>query len=284
MRTEPAPHGTYAPGWLTRLLIRLSQNTPLGRGKARRMMTSLVRRLNPVSIDANLFGQNVRVHTGNNGSEMKALMSPRQYSRREFAFCVDFLGAENPVLVDVGANAGFFSLGLVGKMRGGILIAAEPQPLLHQRLFRNLCAYNDYDWRELNGRNYPQVFTHMAAIGAEAGELSLSVPNGQLGQASVRTLTGVGQIKVPVLSLEDILSKANVSHVDVLKLDVEGYEDVVLIPFLERAPQTIWPKAIVLEHCHRDRWEIDCEGVLLQAGYDIAYKDRTNLMLTLKEG
>jgi len=278
MLAEPSPHGTYAPGWLTRLLIGLSQNTPLGRGKARRLMTSLVRRLNAICIDTKIFGQNVRVHTHNNGSEMKALMNPGQYCRAEFAFCAKYMSGENPVFIDVGANAGLFSLGLIGRMRGGVLIAAEPQPLLHQRLFHNLCTYN----KGMTGR--PEIYTHMAAIGAQAGELMLSVPDEQLGQASALALRGAKQMKVQVCSLLDILSAANVDCIDALKLDVEGYEDVVLIPFLEHAPQAIWPTAIVLEHCHSDRWEVDCERALLQAGYKIAYKDRTNLMLTLKGG
>jgi len=278
MRAEPSPHGTYAPGWLTRLLIGLSQNTPLGRGKARRLMANLVRRLNAVSIDTELFGQNVRVHTHNNASEMKALMKPGLYCQDALAFCARYLPDENAVFVDIGANAGLFSLGVIEQMRQGVLIAAEPHPLLHKRLISNLCAYNK------DRGNRPAVHAHKMAVSALPGELFLSVPETELGQASIRVLKGAKQIKVRACRLEDILNEANVDHVDVLKLDVEGYEDVVLIPFLERAPQAIWPRAIVLEHCHKDRWEVDCELALLQAGYDIAYKDRTNLMLTLKGG
>lgn len=276
MPGTPPPFGSFSPGSATRALLWLSQNTSLGRGKARKVMGACVRVLNKTDIDVVLFGQNIRVHTHHNGPEMKALLNPRKYCRDEFAFCGKYLQAQNPVFVDIGANAGFFSLGMIGKMSGGVLIAAEPQPILHERLTNNLSIYN------LPADNRPIVHAYKVAIGGEAGDLMLSVPD-QLGQASAHILEGASQIKVPMRSLIDILAQAHVTHIDVLKLDVEGYEDAVLEPFFESAPVALWPKAIVLEHCHKDRWGYDCEAMLLKAGYKLEHKDRTNLMLARVE-
>ncbi|MEO9970802.1 MAG: FkbM family methyltransferase [Hyphomonadaceae bacterium] len=267
----PLPHGTYAPGLATRLILLLSQNTPLGRGKARKMMAAWVRALNGEQLDARLFGQNVRLHMHNNSSEIKALMNPRRYSHEEFAFCAAHMPAVGGVFVDIGANAGLFSLGVLKHMSGGTLIAAEPQPALCERLQDNLETLN------VETANRPDIHIYRGAIGAEVGELKLSVPE-QLGQASARAIDGARMVPVPVRPLLDILQELELDSVDVVKIDVEGFEDEVILPFIETAPARLWPKAIVLEHCHRDRWGRDCEAALLAAGFNLVQKDRTNLM------
>ena len=64
---------------------------------------------------------------------------------------------------------------------------------------------------------------------------------------------------------------------------VEGFEDGILYPFFETAEKALYPKAIVMEACHSGRWERDCESLLLEQGYKIVHKDRTNMMLVLDE-
>jgi len=274
---EPLPFGTFAPGPLTRFVLMLSQNTPLGRGKARKMMAGFVRRLNADKIDTVLFEQNVRLHMQNNSSEIKALMKPSQYSKSEFSFCANNMPHKDGVFVDIGANAGLFSLGVARHMKGGTLIAAEPQPRLFARLKLNLGQLNSGN----DGR--PSMHLFKTAVGAVAGELNLSVPE-QLGQASARALQGAEQMKVPVRPLLNILAEVKVGHVDLLKVDVEGFEDEVLLPFFGAAPKTLWPRAIVLEHCHRERWQHDCQSALVELGYRLERKDRTNLMFVLETG
>lgn len=277
MLRQPPPHGTYAPGWFTQLLLGLSQNTPLGRGKARRLMAAWVRRLNADKLDTELFGQNVRLHMQNNSSEVKALMNPGKYSRAEFEFFRQFMPEHDGVFVDIGANAGLFSLGAAQHMRSGTLIGFEPQPALFARLKANLVDLNT----DLAERLSVHLF--QTAIGASVGEIGLSVPD-QLGQASARRLEGATQILVPVRPLANILNELDVSRVDLMKIDVEGFEDEVLLPYFESASRDAWPRAVVLEHCHRDRWGADCETAMLAAGYSLVRKDRTNLMLTLAGG
>lgn len=265
------PFGTFAPGYLTRLVLFLSQHTPLGRGKARKLMAACVRHLNEEKLDANLFGQNVRLHLKNNSSEIKALMKPGKYSRTEFDFARAYLPDQDSVFVDIGANAGLFSLGVSQGMQSGILIAFEPQAELFARLKNNLVSLNP------DLANRLQIYLFQTALGRCEGELSLSVP-AQLGQASARPLAGTRTLSVSVRPLLACVEEVGAAHIDILKIDVEGFEDEVLLPFLTQAPKAIWPKGIILEHCHRDRWEEDCEAALLKAGYELSRRDRTNLM------
>lgn len=271
------PYGAYRPGWSTRVLLALSQNTPLGRGKARRLMAGLVRGLNADVLDTELFGLNARLHLHNNSSEVKALMNPGRYSHAEFAFAAEHMPPIEGVFVDIGANAGLFSLGVASLLATGTMLAFEPQPDLFRRLKRNLVELNT----ELSTRVDIRLFD--VAIGAESGHLQLCVPR-QLGQTSARLKTSGDVVDVPVQTLLEALNAEHISQVDLLKVDVEGFEDNVLLPFFETAPRALWPRALIVEHCHRDRWQRDCEAYLVGQGYTLARKDRTNLMLSLAGG
>ncbi len=271
------PHGKYAPNLFVRRVLFLSQNTPLGRGKARKLMAALVRRASADLLDVTLFGQNARLCLHNNSSEVKALMNPRRYARAERAFCRRFLSGEDGVFVDIGANAGLFSLGILEQMSVGTLIAAEPQPALFDRLVVNLEGLNP------SRPNPPVLHMFQTAVGAYKGELSLYVPK-QLGQASARVLPGTASITVPVRPLLDIVQELELTRIDVLKIDIEGFEDNVILPFLISAPKALWPRAIILEHCHRDRWQSDCKQALLEAGYRLEGQDKTNLLFAIGAG
>jgi hypothetical protein len=86
-------------------------------------------------------------------------------------------------------------------------------------------------------------------------------------------------VKVPSLRLQRILGDALVSHVDALKIDVEGYEDRVLTGFFEQAPPSLWPRAVVIEHLSRHEWLDDCIADMLGRGYAETGKTRSNTLL-----
>ena len=76
-----------------------------------------------------------------------------------------------------------------------------------------------------------------------------------------------------------ILQDADVEKVDSLKIDVEGYEDRVLIGFFRDAPPALWPGAIAIEHLSRDDWVDDCLADMLMRGYSEAGTTRSNTLL-----
>jgi FkbM family methyltransferase len=122
---------------------------------------------------------------------------------------------------------------------------------------------------------------HQTAVGGDApGTLTISTPE-SAGQASARVKAGDPTIEVPVTPMLTLLNQSGVSTLDLLKIDVEGFEDGVLFPFFAQASKDLHPKAVVMEACHAHRWERDCEALLLEQGYRIVYKDRTNMMLVL---
>jgi len=108
----------------------------------------------------------------------------------------------------------------------------------------------------------------------------IETDGGNLGASHIVTGTaGAEAIKVPALRLQRILDEAGVTSVDALKIDIEGFEDRALIPFFKQAPQTLWPRAVVIEHLSRDEWQQDCIAGMVSRGYREAGRTRSNTSL-----
>jgi FkbM family methyltransferase len=104
---------------------------------------------------------------------------------------------------------------------------------------------------------------------------------GNLGATHVVTgAASADAIKVPSLRLTRILDEAGVTQVDSLKIDVEGFEDRVLIGFFRDAPPSLWPRAVVIEHLSQNEWRDDCIADMVARGFAIARKTRSNTFLS----
>ena len=52
-----------------------------------------------------------------------------------------------------------------------------------------------------------------------------------------------------------------------MKIDVEGFEDRVIVPLIEAGDRSLWPKRIQIETVHRSLWQDDCLARLKAVGY-----------------
>ena len=52
-----------------------------------------------------------------------------------------------------------------------------------------------------------------------------------------------------------------------LKVDVEGFEDRVLAPFLGEAPDSLLPETIIAEHTWSEHWAEDWRQIADRRGY-----------------
>jgi FkbM family methyltransferase len=119
-----------------------------------------------------------------------------------------------------------------------------------------------------------------AAAAASDGELMIETDGDNLGASHIVTGNASGKaIRVPSRRLQQILEQAGVSHVDALKIDIEGYEDRALMPFFKEAPPSLWPRAVVIEHLSKDEWLADCIADMIARGYSEAGKTRSNTLL-----
>jgi FkbM family methyltransferase len=269
-----APFGSFRPRPFAAVLLAVSQNTFLGRGQARKALGNLLRRHSASPLDVKLWGRNARVHLKSNYSEMKAVLNPASYSRPDFDFVRKHL-PKTGVFLDVGANAGMFSLFASSLLEsGGVVVAVEPQPEIFARLQFNMASAND-----LAAEGVRTILVQ-AAIGPEAGEAELSIPP-ELGQASLRSEVGGHRIVVPILPLGDLLRREGVVRIDVMKIDVEGFEDAVLQAFFEKEAPALFPRAVLIEHCNSERWKWDCIVRMRELGYVEAHRDKANVFLVL---
>lgn len=264
-----APFGAFAPNAAQAAIIRLVQRSGLKRGAFRPWMSRLVNLLRGGPVDVQYQGASFRLHHQGSATERGALFNP-DYNLDE----LDFLRRHTPdggVFVDVGANVGTFALVLARQVGAtGKVVAIEPHPLTFARLSFNHAA-----------SKAAQVRLVQAAAGDSDGELMIETGGGNLGATHVVTGTaGTDAIKVPSLRLTRILEGAGVTQVDSLKIDVEGFEDRVLIGFFRDAPPSLWPRAVVIEHLSQDEWRQDCIADMIARGYAIARKTRSNTFLS----
>jgi FkbM family methyltransferase len=123
-------------------------------------------------------------------------------------------------VVDVGANVGYFSFLSAARVGpSGRVLAVEPSPQAHAALRR---AVDD--------NRLSQVRVVNAALGRSPGATGLFVPPAALGNhaPSMIPTDGWEAVRVPVVRLDDLLTEHNLPQVDLLKIDVEGYELEVL--------------------------------------------------------
>ncbi|MFM7083778.1 MAG: methyltransferase, partial [Hyphomicrobium sp.] len=71
------------------------------------------------------------------------------------------------------------------------------------------------------------------------------------------------------------------NNIDLIKIDIEGYEDKALIPFFKEAPRKLYPKAIIIENNEKD-WETDVISYACSLGYKkIVIPTSNNIILSL---
>lgn len=135
---------------------------------------------------------------------------PNNYDRDE-QFLMSYL-REGDVVVDIGANIGTISLAaasLVGEK--GSVFAVEAHPKVFGYLQQNV-----------NINPFKNVKVYNFAVGHEEGKISFSNKRADDTNAIVDS----SDLEIPLTTL-DILISPLVDHVDLLKIDVEGYERFV---------------------------------------------------------
>jgi FkbM family methyltransferase len=264
----PPPFGAFAPNAAQQAIISLAWRSRLKRGAFRPMLSRLVNLLRAGPVDVQYQGASFRFYHQASATERGALFNP-DYNLEE----LDFLRTHTPaggVFVDVGANVGTYAMVLARRVgAGGKVVAIEPHPITHARLAFNLTA-----------SGFAQVTLVAAAAGPADGELMIETDGDNLGASHIVSGEVSNKaIRVPSLRLQRILGEAGVSHVDALKIDVEGFEDRVLTGFFREAPPSLWPRAVVIEHLSRNEWLEDCIAGMLARGYAETGKTRSNTLL-----
>jgi len=126
---------------------------------------------------------------------------------------------DGDVFFDVGANVGLFSLAVAKKNKTIDVHAFEPIPL-NAALFEASLHLNAIDTVKIN----------RTCVGDKQGqvEFSLAADSAYSSIHNTGRKSEVTKIIVPVTTLDNYLESSSLKRIDIIKVDVEGAENLVL--------------------------------------------------------
>jgi FkbM family methyltransferase len=261
------PFGAYALKEHQGRLLRWAQQMPLGwlGRRAALILRKAVLRRGPAIVDASVDGLKLRLYTRDNVSERKFLFMPQFFDPFERGLLKKNL-RPGDVFVDIGANAGIYSLTAAAAVGdAGKVIAIEPNPAVLDRLKFN-AALNNFDKR---------IIFEQSGVSSAEGNFDLTLDDSNLGGSSLVAERSSLKISVRCYKLLSIVQKYQLQKIAALKIDIEGAEDKALIPFFSEAPKLLYPRLLILENSPSD-WQEDLPGALKAAGYRLLQTTRMN--------
>jgi FkbM family methyltransferase len=148
-------------------------------------------------------------------------------------------GLERPIpsgatVIDIGANAGYFTLFAASRFTDARVFSFEPVPVNYAQLERH---------RNLNGSR--QIKCFLQAVAGQTGEISLSLDSSDSFTTSATMIfaktDAQEKIKVPCVTLAQVMDENGISKCDLLKMDCEGAEYDILyncpLEYLQRIDQ-----------------------------------------------
>ena len=265
------PFGTYRPRGRNGLIVTLVR-LGFGRGGIKRLWSSLWNRQGAdAPVDVTYQGLKLRLHPWTNSIESKILLSSKLREEDELKAIEPYVKGGGS-FVDIGANAGYYSM-MAAKMGARRVASVEPNGDLVEK-FRANIAINDFD----------EIIEVFPVIMGDTEEVKRLYIASDLGNSSLIPSDDTeNHIDVQQRRLDSVLAESGIDRISALKIDVEGYEDRVLMPFFETASPDQYPSMMVLEVSSREDWEADVLDWMLNNGYELISQTRGNAMLKRAE-
>ena len=194
---------------------------------------------------------------------------------------IDFIKKNSPnksVFIDIGSNMGFYTqfiASIINKKKRIKIISIDAHPINNYRLRENL---------KLLKTKIPNIFSFVkiknCAVGDRNTILNLNFSH---GLANAFITKNKKDISVKCRKLIDIVNEEKLKYITNLKIDVEGYEDKVLITFLNNCKKKLVPKNIILEHSEKNVWKNNLIQFLFKFGYKEIYKNKSNIILNFRK-
>jgi len=127
---------------------------------------------------------------------------------------------DGETVLDIGANLGIFTLFAASRNPHGEIVSCEPLPDLFQLLRHNCSLNHALNVKLLN-----------VGVFSRKGQMTLFRHPRNLGGHSIyvgRTGDSPRAASIEVLPFDDLLDSTHLSHVDFLKMDIEGAEYEVI--------------------------------------------------------
>jgi len=174
---------------------------------------------------------------------------------------------------DIGAHFGQYTLvGASAVGPQGKVFAFEPGPVQQSYLKRNV---------ELNGHKH--VTLNQIALGDHEGVVGFVIDNeGNLGGSHLSTSNEKSTIEVELTTLDSYCAKHGISHIDVMKVDVEGAE-LMMFKGASNVLDTVPPTCIFYECIDSLSRKFGCEAkevheLLVSKGYKICVTENGQIV------
>lgn len=268
---ETRPFGTFAPLGLTRWVIDRTRGLP-GGWVARRIALMLrrigMKSLKGQPLDLETFGVQMRLSPYKNVCERRILFTPQYFDIEEITLIAS-RAKESFTFIDVGSNVGWYSLLVARKTSASSrILAVEPQPEIFDRLIYNI-----------RQNPFATIKAVDCAVADKTGELTLFLDPLNRGEASLKIVNSsqTETIRVPTVTLLDLVNREGFEHIDAVKLDVEGAEDLILDPFFRDAQPKLYPSLLIIPDV-KSRWQVDVPTLLEGKGYRQVLRTKMNLV------
>jgi FkbM family methyltransferase len=274
---DALPFGAHAPraGWGR--VIRFAQRAPqnlVGKQLARLARDFYLRRA-PLPVDVSVGDMRLRCQLDDNTCERKFVFTPWRFDPLERSALAASLPRDG-VFVDIGANVGIYALSAALVLGpAGRVIAFEPFPAAYRRLVFNIDA--------TRGQRpaWPQVQALDLGISDRDETRELRIDAGNLGGASIAgaarfaSAESAATVRIRCKPLLQALDELAVQRIDVLKIDIEGAEDLALVPFLVNADEARLPRRMIVENSEA-LWKLDLRAALARRSYRATARTRLN--------
>lgn len=221
-------------------------------------------------------GVKARLYPRSNRCEKRAFAGVQIWDAEERAALSNALDAStlSPfVFLDVGANVGLYSLILAAHAKASgketRILAVEPDPTNRARLAFNIKA------SDANIQVLP------FAVSDKDGEGFMGGGDINRGEVRLRDNEDEDDQPVQIKTLYGVCTEQGLTRIDAMKVDIEGHDERALTAFFEHAPQSLWPRLLILETGRDETTSLLelCTG----HGYTITKRTGINSILTLNQ-
>lgn len=265
---------------IVKFLLYLGQKTIFGRGQLRKQLIVLINYIIGYgSLKDSRFICNVNNVPFNFYNDKLTFI--KIYFGRSNLEEIDFIKNNSPnksVFIDIGSNMGFYTqfiAEIIEKKRQIKIISIDALPINNFRLKENL---------RLLKKKIPNIFSLIkiknCAVGDQNTKLNLDYSH---GLANAFITKNKKDISVKSRKLINIVNEEKLKYITNLKIDIEGYEDKVLISFLRSCKKKLIPRNIILEHSEKKIWKNNLLKFLFKFGYQEISKNKSNIILNYKK-
>ncbi len=255
---------------MPRLAWKLATHKRLDR-KVRKFIRKRIASRYPGPFDVEAEGVEIRAYPLENYCDRIAVGRGVLPEQPERALIKPYL-KPRMMFIDIGANIGTYSLFIARNCGDSArILAFEPHPRTYSKLMYNAKA---------NG--FSKIETVNRGIGPVRSQMQLYSSGGtNIGTASILpdAAGDKERVDIKIVPLADALKSHLVRHVDLLKVDIEGYEDQALMPLMIPEHEALWPGAILIETVLKQHWKEDCIGHLMSLGYRLAGDTGENMLM-----